>query len=70
MMLLYSMFMRVMDAFVFDVYEGDGVSDGMKSIAYNLTFTSFDRTLSDEEVNKITENVVKNVHDKLGVNLR
>ncbi len=42
----------------------------MKSIAYNLTFTSFDRTLSDEEVNKITENVVKNVHDKLGVNLR
>lgn len=58
------------DAFVFDVYEGDGVSDGMKSIAYNLTFTSFDRTLSDDEVNKITENVVKNVHDKLGVNLR
>ena len=58
------------DAHVFDVYEGEGVSDDMKSIAYSLTFTSNDKTLSDEEVNKITENVIKNVQEKLGITLR
>lgn len=48
---------------LFDYYEGEKIDSNKKSIAYNLYFESFDKTLSDEEVNplfnKIIENVVK-----------
>lgn len=49
---------------VFDYYEGDKIDKNKKSIAYSLTFESYDKTLSDEEINpmlnKIIENVIKN----------
>ncbi len=49
---------------VFDYYEGDKIDNNKKSIAYSLEFESFEKTLSDDEINpifnKIIENVVKN----------
>ncbi|MCR6656070.1 MAG: phenylalanine--tRNA ligase subunit beta [Opitutus sp.] len=36
---------------VFDVYQGTGVPEGKKSLAFALTFRAADRTLKDEEVN-------------------
>ena len=36
---------------VFDVYQGAGVGEGKKSLAYALSFRSAERTLTDEEVN-------------------
>ena len=48
---------------IFDVYQGEKVKEGMKSIAYSLTFEDNTKTLSDEEVtvifNKIIEEVTK-----------
>jgi phenylalanyl-tRNA synthetase beta chain len=35
----------------FDVYEGKGVPEGQKSLAFSLVFRASDRTLTDEEVN-------------------
>lgn len=35
----------------FDVYEGKGVPEGQKSLAFSLVFRALDRTLTDEEVN-------------------
>lgn len=48
---------------VFDVYQGAGLPDGKKSLAFNLVFRASDRTLTDDEVNgvfqKIQDELVK-----------
>ncbi|MBI5771324.1 MAG: phenylalanine--tRNA ligase subunit beta [Verrucomicrobia bacterium] len=49
---------------VFDVYQGPGLPDGTKSLAFSLVFRSAERTLTDDEVNavfqKLQDEVVKN----------
>ena len=35
---------------LFDVYRGDSVADGSRSLAFHLRFCALDRTLTDEEV--------------------
>jgi phenylalanyl-tRNA synthetase beta chain len=54
---------------VFDVYTGAGVEEGMKSLAYSLTFGKMDRTLTDEEINQILEKIIKDL-EKAGITLR
>ena len=46
---------------VFDVYEGEHVPEGMKSIAYNLLFMADDRTLTDDEVMKVFNQIIDKV---------
>ena len=55
---------------VFDLYTGENVSDNEKSIAYNLTFQSQDKTLTDDEVMNVFNNIIKSVETKLNVKLR
>ncbi len=38
---------------LFDVYRGKGLPEAKKSLAFSLTFRASDRTLKDEEVNKV-----------------
>lgn len=38
-------------ATLFDVYQGKGLPEGKKSLAYSLSFRSAERTLTDDEVN-------------------
>ena len=53
---------------VFDVYEK--LDNDKKSIAYNLTFMDSNRTLTDEEVMNVFDNVIKKVTTTLDVELR
>ncbi len=55
---------------VFDVYTGENVKDDEKSIAYSLTFADPSRTLTEEEVTTVFENIIHNVEDKLDAKLR
>jgi phenylalanyl-tRNA synthetase beta chain len=55
---------------LFDVYEGDPIPQGHKSLAYNLTYQTDDRTLSDKEVAKLHAKIVKYVERELGAQLR
>ena len=55
---------------VFDVYTGENVGNNEKSIAYNLTFQSPERTLTDEEVMNAFNNIIEKVETKLNVKLR
>ena len=55
---------------VFDVYEGDKVEKDERSIAYTLTFSDYTRTLSDEEVIKIFNNIIENIEKVLSVKVR
>ena len=54
---------------LFDLYQGDQIEDGYKSMAYTLSFRAPDRTLQDEEVNAAIEKVLTRL-EKLGISLR
>ena len=58
------------DIKLFDLYTGEHVSSDEKSLAYSLTFSSNDRTLSEDEVMKVFENIISKVEEKLGAKLR
>ncbi len=55
---------------VFDVYEGTGIPEGKKSIAYSLTFEKENRTLTDEEINSTMEKIIEFVEKKNNAELR
>ena len=55
---------------LFDVYKGDQVAKGKKSIAFNLLFNAGDRTLSVEEIDEAVKVILKNLKDKFGAELR
>lgn len=55
---------------MFDIYKGKQIEAGYKSVAYELVFRADDRTLVDEEVNKIFNKVLKALETELGAQLR
>jgi phenylalanyl-tRNA synthetase beta chain len=55
---------------LFDVYEGNPIPPGKKSLAYHLTFQSPDKTLTDRVVRKNRERIVKQLERQLGATLR
>lgn len=54
---------------LFDVYEGDQIDKGYKSVAYSLTFRAQDRTLEEAEINKIVDKILDELKT-LGIELR
>lgn len=58
------------DVKLFDLYEGDNVEDGKKSIAFSLTYFDPERTLTDEEVVKAHEKVLSALTNEAGAQLR
>jgi phenylalanyl-tRNA synthetase beta chain len=57
-------------AFVFDRYEGRGVPEGKVSVAFRLEFQRSDRTLTDAEVSRTVERIVKELSQRFGGELR
>jgi phenylalanyl-tRNA synthetase beta chain len=55
---------------LFDLYRGDQVGAGKKSLAYALTFQHDERTLTDDEAAKIRGRIVKKLRDAAGAELR
>jgi phenylalanyl-tRNA synthetase beta chain len=55
---------------LFDVYEGEHIDSGRKSLALGLTLQERSRTLTDEEVDAAIEKVVNTLGEKLGATLR
>jgi phenylalanyl-tRNA synthetase beta chain len=54
----------------FDVYRGEQVGEGRKSIAFAATFQSAERTLTDEDAAKLRERIVNALHERFGAELR
>jgi len=63
-------FSLVTDVALFDVYAGEQVPAGKKSMAYRLTFQSPDKTLTDQQVNGVQQAILKKLTTGLGVSLR
>lgn len=55
---------------VFDVYTGEKVKENEKQIAYKLTFNGVDRTLTEEEVMDVFNNIIKKVTEEVPATLR
>lgn len=55
---------------LFDVYKGKQLPEGKKSVAYNLVYRNKERTLTDKEVNKVHEKIVRTLEHMLGAVLR
>jgi len=58
------------DVRLFDVYRGDPVPEGKKSLAYALTFQAPDKTLRDAIVAKQVQRIVHRLKQELGAELR
>jgi phenylalanyl-tRNA synthetase beta chain len=54
---------------VFDVYEGEGIEEGTKSLAFTLRFGA-DRTLTDDEVDEQMRAIVDKLQAEHGAQLR
>ncbi len=63
-------FPLVKDVTIFDVYSGKQVPAGKKSLAYRIAYQSPAHTLTDEEVNKVQEQILKKLSQQLGATLR
>jgi len=60
----------VQDLELFDVYEGEGIDSGRKSLGLGLTLQHLSRTLTDTDVDSEIQNVISELNDKLGASLR
>lgn len=55
---------------LFDVYQGNQVEKGKKSIAFNLIFSSLERTLVVDEIEAFIQNILKSLREELKAELR
>jgi len=65
-----SSFSLVTKVDVFDVYTGEQVPAGKKSMAYRLTFQNPNRTLKEEEINGVMKAILKKLAADTGAVLR
>ena len=55
---------------LFDIYRNEKIGLNKKSIAYSLKFRDKNKTMSDEEINPIMEQIIKELEEKLNAELR
>jgi len=55
---------------IFDVYQGENIEKGKKSIAFNVTLEPKDKTLSEEDIEKISKKIIYTVQSATGATLR
>jgi len=55
---------------VFDVYQGDNISENQKSIAISVTIQSFEKTLKDSDLENINKLIIETVERKTGAKIR
>ena len=54
----------------FDVYEGENIPKGKKSVAINVILQAFDKTLTENDLDQISKNIIKVVSEKTGATIR
>lgn len=54
----------------FDVYKGNQIEEGYKSVAYSITFRDKEKTLTDDQVSLTMKKILKSLESKLGAKQR
>ena len=60
----------IKDVKIFDVYQGDNIAKGKKSIAFNVTLEPKDKTLSDSDIEQVSKKIISTVQETTGATLR
>ena len=60
----------LIDLELFDVYDGEGVSEGFRSVSVRLTLGSDEATLDEATVERTLSDILKQVEERLGGHLR
>ena len=55
---------------LFDLYKGANIPPGEKSLAVRVRYRSYEKTLTDDEINAMHKRVIDNLVNKLGVQIR
>jgi phenylalanyl-tRNA synthetase beta chain len=55
---------------LFDLYQGEQIKAGTKSLAFRIVYQSSTQTLSDEQVDEVQKDILDKLSDTLGVTLR
>ena len=55
---------------LFDLYEGDKLEQGKKSIAFHVNYQSNEKTLNDEEIKNLTNKIIEKLKNKFAAELR
>lgn len=58
------------DVHLFDIYQGKGIEDGKKSVAYSMSFLNPEATLVDEDINKAFTKLVSALETECGAAIR
>ena len=61
---------RVSDVELFDIYRGEQIGEGRKSMAFKITFRAEDKPLQPEELDKYIKKILGNLKFKLGAEIR
>ena len=54
----------------FDVYEGDNIPKDKKSVAINVILQAIDKTLSENDLDHVSQKIIKTVKEKTGATIR
>ena len=60
----------ISDVIIYDVYEGDKIPSGKKSIAIKVIIQPIDETLTDKDLERISSDLIADVNKKLSGALR
>ncbi len=60
----------IRDVRIFDVYQGDNITSGKKSIAFNVTLEPRDKTLSEKDIDQVSKKIISTVQETTGATLR
>ena len=60
----------LIEARLFDIYRGEQIGSGKKSMAYSLTYQSPDRTLTDKEASQIRQRIIRRLEQDLSARIR
>ena len=60
----------IKDVKVFDIYQGYKINEKKKAVGFEVTIQSHEKTLTDDEINEISENIISKVKKKYNANLR
>ena len=58
------------DIVIFSVYQGEGVSEGLKSVSLGLILQDISSTLKDQQVDTITSNIITQFSQTYNAELR
>ena len=55
---------------IFDVYQGDNITPGKKSIAFNVVLEPKDKTLNEKDIDEVSKQIISTVQKTTGATLR